>query len=200
MITKLIPFFFLFTSFFIYAQNAENLLKQVQEKFNSINSLQADYNSLINSANSNYSLNGNIIYSKGNKFRLELKDKIIISDGKTVWNFDEKESRVIISDFENDQSNPSLEKYIFDYPSKCSVESCDETSSCLRLIQNDITLSFKNIKIYVTTDFLISGFDLVDYSGYQLNVSLSNINIDVPIDDNYFTFQPASGVKVIDLR
>lgn len=200
MIRKFIPFFVLFTSFFVYAQNAESLLNKVQEKFNSINSLQADYSSLINTGNSHFSLNGNIIYSKGNKFRLELKDKIIISDGKTVWNYDEKESRVIVSDFENDQSNPLLEKYIFDYPSKCSVERCDETSSCLRLTPNDLTLPFKNIKIYITSEYLISGFDLVDYSGSQLNVSFSNIKIDVPIDNNYFTFQPASGVKVIDLR
>lgn len=200
MMGKIIIYLLFFFPFYSYAQNAESLLNNVQEKFNSLISLQADYNSRINSGNSNFILNGTIIYLKGNKFRLVLKDKTIISDGKTVWNFDEKENRVIVSDFEDDQSNPSLEKYIFDYPSKCSVEICNKTSNCFKLTPNDLTLPFKNIKVYISYDYLITGFELIDYSNTELIVSFSNIKIDVTVNDNEFTFQPASGVKVIDLR
>lgn len=200
MIKKILLGFFLLQAISVFAQDGNILLSNIQEKFNSIQSLKADYLSIINSGNSQIKIDGTIIYSKGNKFRLNLKDKTILSDGNTVWNVDNKLNRVIISNFEDDQSNPSLEKYIFDYPSKCSVKICENNSLCIQLLPNEPNLPFKQLQVNVSSNYIINSFEMIDYTNAKFEVFFNNILIDVPVVSTDFTYIPTEGVKVIDLR
>ena len=49
------------------------------------------------------------IFTKGDKFRIEIPGTIIVSDGKTLWNYNKDAKEVTIKDFdpENDEQNPS---------------------------------------------------------------------------------------------
>ena len=113
---------YLFLVFFmlqsIEAQNLK-LLKDLQNHFNSVKNFSAD---LIQLNNGKVNLQGKIFFKKKNSLRVELKNIIIVSDGKTNWNYNQKQKKVIISDYdEKDPSALSLKRIIFDYPKECEV-------------------------------------------------------------------------------
>lgn len=107
---------------------------------------------------------------------------------------------MIISNFEDDQSNPSLEKYIFDYPSKCSIKICENNSLCIQLLPNEPNLPFKQLQVNVSSNYIINSFEMIDYTNAKFEVFFNNILIDVPVVSTDFTYIPTEGVKVIDLR
>ena len=68
-----------------YSQGkAEDVLKALQDKFNSINDLQAD---ISQSTDGKQNLIGKLLYKKENKLRFELKNHLIISNGTTSYHF-----------------------------------------------------------------------------------------------------------------
>ena len=87
----LIIIFFSFIS--IKAQDT-HLLKKLQENFNSLKDFSAD---LVQLNNGKINLEGKIFFKKENNLRLELKNLIIVSDGKTNWNYNKRLKKVIIS-------------------------------------------------------------------------------------------------------
>ena len=111
---------FLFWTFFCLAQDkGKDLLDSVQKKYKSINDLSADFKQ---SLGGKASINGKIYYSKGNKFRLELKNSTIISDGTVLWNYNKGQKKVVINNASaSDPSFFTIENFLYDYPSKSSV-------------------------------------------------------------------------------
>ena len=58
---------------------------------------------LSNSPTAKINFDGKFLFKKENQLRLELKNLIIVSDGKTNWNYNKKQNKVIITNYdEND--------------------------------------------------------------------------------------------------
>ena len=51
---------------------------------------------------------GSVYIEKNNNYRINLGQRIIASDGKTVWNYDLNNQKVIITNFENDEGQISI--------------------------------------------------------------------------------------------
>ena len=99
-------FIFLLVAFFLFqpikAQNTK-LLNDLQNHFNSIKDFSAD---LVQLNNGKVNLEGKLFFKKENNLRLELKNLNIVSDGKTNWNYNKGQKKVIISNY--DENDPSV--------------------------------------------------------------------------------------------
>jgi len=190
---------FLLVSSLTLAENGEQLAKQLQNKFNSISYLTADFRQ---TTNGKVTLAGKFFYGKGNKMRLDLKNLTIVSDGKTSWSYNKKEKKVVISNYDpTDPSIISLEKIINDYPSRCKL-TLEKNSgvNVLNLTPNKTGLSFKNAKIFINTEELIDKIELTDQDNSLIVIEFSNYQLDKNINNSTFAFTPPKGSKVIDLR
>lgn len=182
------------------AQNSgEQIVKALQNKFKTINDLSADFHQI---SNGKTALSGKFYYAKENKLRLELKSLILVSDGETNWNYNKKADKVIISNYNaDDPTILSLEKIINDYPSECSVTAEKANNgSALLFTPNNQALNFKNAKIYINNDNLISKMTVTDKNDGIIQIEFSNYKLNGNISRSMFTFTPPKGSKVIDLR
>ncbi|KAA0247209.1 MAG: outer membrane lipoprotein carrier protein LolA [Chlorobiota bacterium] len=99
VITSIFFISVLFLSNSLGQANPQELLKNIQDKFNSINDLSAD---LAQSVNGKINLKGKVFYKKDNHLRFEFENNVIVSDGETSWNYSKKQNKVIISDYDSE--------------------------------------------------------------------------------------------------
>ncbi|MCX7875198.1 MAG: outer membrane lipoprotein carrier protein LolA [Melioribacteraceae bacterium] len=195
-------FLLFFISGFVFAQNPKEFINKIQSKFNSISNFTAKFNQTFFTAHGTEGgkTSGNFYYKKKNKFLVEISNNTISSNGNTVWNYDKRFKRVVISNFSDDPTSFSLEKFIFAYPPLCKAEILKEEGDVLLLTPKDNDLQFKQVKIWKTSDNLISKMELVDIGDLKYSFSFSDIKINQDLQDSKFEFQIPQGTQIIDLR
>jgi len=178
--------------------NTNELLNAVQSKYNSINTLTADFSK---SSGNKEDFSGKIYLKKENKLRIELKNNTIITDGETFWNYNKKENKVIINNYdESEPSELSLNNFIQVYPSKSNVSSGEEGNyKTLTLVPKSAELNFTSAKLYINNDDLVEKV-IVDSNSGKSTIRLSDYKLNQDIPDSEFTYSPPKGIKVIDLR
>ncbi len=196
---------FLLTSLFVFSvltfsqSGGDQLLKSLQSKFNSINDLSADFKQ---STNGKINLAGKFFYKKENDLRLELKNLLIVSDGTTNWNYNKKENKVIISNYDpSDPSMISLKRIIDEYPAKCTVTNEKENGNNILILKpGKPGMNFKIAKLYINTEDLVQKIVLTDQNDALIKIEFSNYKLNQKLNNSTFTFIPPKGSKVIDLR
>ena len=179
--------------------DANEKLLELQSKFDSIKDLSAD---LTQSVAGKTNLNGKIFYKKENKLRFEFKNILVVSDGQTSWNYNMRDNKVIITDYETEGTNIfSIEQLIYEYPDECDLNAYEfEGQIILEFIPVSSNLNFNSVKLFIDDNNLVTralyddsatGFVQIDLSNYLLNSSLP---------DSYFSFIPPAGSEIIDLR
>lgn len=189
----------LFAAIITYGQGI-NSLTELQNKFKSINDLSANFVQL---TNGKANLDGKFYYKKENQLRLELKNLLIVTDGKTNWNYNKKQKKVIISDYdENDPSAVSLGKIIIDYPSRCVVTESKEAGVPVIELKPETGsgINAQLIKIWMNNEHFVQKVLVKSNSGSDLEFRFSGYKINPGLPDSDFTFNPPEGIKIIDLR
>ena len=197
---NIISFLLLFTVGLNYYTVGDKLLRNLQDKFNEVKDLSAEFKQ---STSGRAVVSGKFLFKKEDKLRIEFKNSILVSDGSTNWNYNQKENKVIIS--KNDDSNASpfsLQKVIFDYPKECMVSSeMDDGTEVLILTPNkESSIGYSLIKIWLNNENLIIRIILKDKADNQIQIDFSKYKVNQKIADSKFSFTPPEGSKVIDLR
>jgi len=195
-------------NFCVSAQvKGEDALKKLQQKFYSINDLSADFKQSASAGQNKGGFAGKYYYKKKDKFRIELKSVTIACDGKTTWNYSVKTKKYIVNDFApEDPTNISLDRFVYDYPSKCKVTVKGKENvngagcSVIELVPHKTSMSFKLASLWVDDADLIRKIYFEDQNGTKVTVDLSNIKINQKVPDSKFKLTPPEGSKVIDLR
>ncbi len=183
----------------MFGQDSSNeLLKSVQSKYNSINTFSVNFTK---SSGSKTEFSGKLYLKKENKLRIELKNNTIITDGETFWNYNKKENKVIVNNYDAEEPTElSLNNFIQVYPSKCNVTSGEEGNyKTLTLEPKTDELNFNKAKLYINTDNLVEKVMINSNSG-ESTITLSGYKLNQDIPDSQFTYSPEKGIKVIDLR
>lgn len=176
------------------------------------NKLKKDYGSLkslhlIFSINDNTNEFGEIYAERGGKMQLSLKDNIIVSDGKTIWNINPGNT-VAISNYE-ESKDLTLESIFFDlmndlvpitYSKVNSTNSKDKYSLKLRPKDNsDYKNRLKFLTIYFDSNSMISRI-LIDSPSGVSEYSVSQLEKNPKINENRFQYKPTDNIEVIDFR
>lgn len=179
--------------------HGQELLKSIQNKFNAAKDISANFQQYTNGVKQ---LSGKFQYKHNNKMRLEMNDLIIISDGKSNWNYNKRENKVIISEvYEDDQSYISLNKLINEYPSLCIVEEkTDGDVNSILLKPKSAGLNFNSAALFVNKENLISKVLIDEPVSGVIEIEFSNYKLNQNLPGSQFTFNPPEGSAVIDLR
>lgn len=194
----IILFVLLFVINLCAQDDAEKQLKALQSKFNSINDLSADVNQQ-SAGKSN--LSGNIIFKKENKIRLELGNLLLISDGKTSWNYNKKENKVIISNYDSEESSIySINYLIYEYPGECNLSLKKENEmNVLSLIPKTKKTGLGKVELWIDKDNLVKRINVTESNSGNYQISFSNYKLNKNVPDSRFSFTPPNGSTVIDL-
>ena len=176
------------------------LLENIQDKYNSISSFTADFSQYFGNNKRN---SGKFFFKKNNNIRLDTKSSTIVSNGSTNWNYNKKQNKVIISNYDDsDASMFSFDKIINDFPAKSIVNQSNENGNKVLIItpKNGSDLNFNQAKLWINNDNLIKKIEIKEKNNSLMTIDLSNYMLNQDLADSQFSFSPPEGTKVIDLR
>ena len=197
---SILPFiFFIVYSFNVYPQTkGKELLHTLQTKFDSIKDISADF---VQYTDGRKMLSGKIYYQKENKIRINLNNNILVSDGVSTWNYNKKQNKVIINNYDpNNLSVLSLRNFIDIIPSKCSVEEKNGSGNTLVLIPDSSDISFKEAVIKINSQDLIENLSILNGEGQNIKIVLSNYKLNQGLPKTLFHLNAPKGSHIIDLR
>ena len=185
-------------------QSEDKIIENLQNKFESIQNLEAGFRQLSTSSLDDGKVNveGKFFYKKKDKYRIELEDQVIVSDGKKVWNYNKNLNRVVVNTTSNDPSSLSLDKFIFEYPEKSRIEILqnNEDAKIIKIIPEDYELNFSYAKLWIDEKDLIKRIEVADAGGSKFVFEFLDITLNTKVDDSMFNLNIPEGTKVIDLR
>ncbi len=196
----------IFLPYELFAQDAQEIIKQVQNKYNGINDAKATF-SMTDKAHKgkSSSASGTLWIQKENKYKIKTSSFTLITDGSTSWSYTPSKKQVVIDYYKDDGNSFSPNKYLFNYPQNFYSEySTDETVSGKECYVLSLTPrnkgGIKSAKVWVDkSDYVIRK---VSISTRELTrtYTLKSITLNPGLSSSEFSFNAPSGVEVIDLR
>ncbi|MAR79628.1 MAG: hypothetical protein CMM18_05310 [Rhodospirillaceae bacterium] len=181
---------FMFFSSQIFAKNNDEIISKIENYFNNINTLQAEFIQIDHYGNSK---SGVLRMAKPGKIRFEY-DKpssiIIISDGQYIIFFDKK-----LGQINRIPKNKIPIKFLID--DKFSFKKNEILIKNLNYDGNVISITIKDNKNHFSGDLTLLFEDkplvlrqwiIQDSQGFTTKVSLQEISTDIVINDTYFKF------------
>lgn len=196
---NLISLFLIFFSAIAFSQNAEAVLKSLQNKFDSISTLSVD---VTQKTNAKSVQTGKMFFKKENNLRIEFPNQIIVADGSTSWNYNKKNKKVIISNYDETGSGLlSINYLIYQYPSECELSLSPEGDKQILILKPKSNRNNMGVvKLYITKENLIDRAIISNKDSGTIEVSFSNYKLNQKLSDSQFTFIPPEGTAVVDLR
>lgn len=148
---------------------------------------------------------GTLVAIRGGKFRLETSDRIIVSDGKAVYNATPSAKTVIINKFNPKATDVSIEKMFFDVLTiyRATASQGAGSSQTLRLLPPSPSAIVSGVRELTATidpsSLNISRLVATTDSG-QYTFTISQLKINRSVSPSVFAYAPPSGWEVIDLR
>lgn len=192
-------FFGLFTAFIMLAtagaQNAT--IEAIQKKFNSLSDITASYQQF---SGKTLTAKGTFSYKKTNKVRLTFANSLIISDGKTNWNHDKKQNKVIITKADNKSvSLLSVNTIVNTIPSDCDLVETG-AGKVKMTPKKGKKLGFRSVEITKDAQDLIASIVIEDNAKSVMTVTFSGYSLNKGLSDSDFSFKSTGDIKVVDLR
>jgi outer membrane lipoprotein carrier protein len=189
----------LFFASVLFSQDANDVLKSLQNKFNTINDLTTDISQRVNDKTN---LSGKMFFKQENNLRIEFTNQTIVTDGKTSWNYDKKNKKVIISNYDETGSGLlSINYLVYQYPSECELSlSTEGNEQILVLNPKSKRNTFGQVKLYITNDDLIDKVIISNQGSGTIEVTFSNYKLNQKLPDSKFSFTPPEGTTIVDLR
>lgn len=178
--------------------NSETYLKSLQNKFSTIQDFTAN---ITQSIDGRTSLSGKISFKKTNNFRIEFGSSTLISDGITSWNYNKKENKVIITNYEEDGSLFSINFLVYQFPALCTLKGeLDENLRKLTLTPKSPSSNLGEVILWINKNDLIEKVQTSDPASGVIELNFSDIRVNQSLQLSNFQFTPPQGSRIIDLR
>jgi outer membrane lipoprotein carrier protein len=191
------------------AETAEEVLENMREKYESIEDAEIRFTQRVrfSMANIEQKISGLLTMKRENRYRVELDDRTIVTDGRTVWSYSRPNNQVLIDDFAMDDRSFSPENILVRAPSEFVPTLLGEERfrdiefTVIKLVPRDDQAFMQSMKVWVDPDsWLMGKVELVDANGKETTYIVEEIRINTDVDDKLFRFRIPDGVDVVDLR
>lgn len=190
---------------------AKKILDAVSTKFKTYKAPQASFTYKVENAQGKaLSTKKGTVTMKGNKYKVSMDGMLIISDGKTVWNYDKASNEVTVNNVDASGNAMTPQKLLtnfydkdFFYKYNGEKKESGKNLQEIELTPTDKTRPFH--KVYLMVDKSAKSLysaKFLEKSGGRYSYSINNMKSSVAASDKDFTFDKAKypGVEVVDLR
>ena len=186
------------------------LLKEMSKHYRSMKSMEAQVAVEMNGgANQNKERRKGLLFLRGRKFRIDMGEQLLISDGKTSWTYLKEMNEVSIGNYEPtpDQITPDNLFTLYDkgFNSFMDTETGgnQDGNAQIDLIPQNKSVSYFKVRLKVNkASRLIQKAIVFDKSGVQYTYVITGFKANPTLKDDLFTFNPKiyPGVEVVDMR
>ena len=193
-----------------WAADVNKIIKKVQKTYDRMDRLSADFTQVqtFKITGSISETSGKIFVKNGEKYRFESEDQVIVTNGKTVWTYNNISKQLIIDNVRKNSGALLPRDLLFKYPKQylatlLKTEKKDgKTVYVIRLDAKEDTHSFlKEIKIWVEDDnWFIHQIETTDLNGNTTLFRIDKMDTKTPLSDSLFEYKPAPDVEIVDMR
>ncbi len=186
-------------------KSKEEIHRDLLKKYDKLSSIELNF-----AMKGNSDFQGTVKAKKGNKYFLRMPIMTVICNGKQVWNYNEKDKKVIVSTFDkNAVGSFSIDKFFFSFlndftPDKLVREQTSGKTSIyvISFLPKDKskTNQLRSFKVWLSknqNDITTIEFD---NNGNVQRFDVSRIKVNAKFNDKIFDFVAPKGVEVIDLK
>ncbi|MFI5252049.1 MAG: outer membrane lipoprotein carrier protein LolA [Bacteroidota bacterium] len=190
-------------------EDTNKILDNLQKKYESLQDISIKFTQKIvfGVTQNEETFKGTLLVKKGNKYRIDLENQIISTDGNSVWSYSAANNQVLIDKYREDPRSISPDKILVNVPDRYTTtfvtkeKNGDLELTVLKLIPKDKTSNVQWMKIWVDTDeWIMKKVQLQDMSDNITTYTVEDIKYNSGISDGRFQIETPKGAQVIDLR
>lgn len=188
---------------------AQDLLSRLQDRYKSVQDATVTFSQhvVFGVTKSENTFQGTFVMKKGNKYRIELEDQTVVTDGKSLWSYSRANNQVIINAYREDPKVFSPDKVLVNVPEDYvaaivgkEVYRKHETT-ILKLTPKTKRSAIRWMKVWVDDDgALMRKIQVYDASENTVTYELDEVLLNTGVADSRFEFMPPQKAEVIDLR
>jgi len=199
----------LFTQPLLAGDNPESILSNLQRKYDKIRDASVIFtqNVRFGVTKTEQTFKGTLFMKKGNKYRIEIEDQTIVTDGQSVWSYAAGTNQVLIDKYREDPKSFSPDKILVNVPRQYSstiigTEKLGKIeTTILKLIPKDQNANLKWLKVWVDEDeWIMKKIQVMDVSDNLTTYGVESLKTNMDLNDTLFQFSPPAGAEVIDSR
>ncbi|HLB00980.1 MAG TPA: outer membrane lipoprotein carrier protein LolA [Bacteroidota bacterium] len=185
------------------------LLSRLREKYNDVDRLSLTFaqKTVFAVSKAEQVTEGKLVLGKGNQYRITLGDRLIVSDGRTVWSMSKSNSQVIVDRFRDDPSGITPERLLARLPEDYRAVSTGTEkigrirTTVLKLTPGSPGGQVKWLKLWVDEDEMaVRRLVVMDLGENEITYDLGDVTVDPDVPDSVFTFTAPAGTEILDLR
>ena len=189
--------------------SAMQIVKNFQDNYNRIEDATIKFTQTVVFPLSKVSrtTSGTLYIKKGNKYRIDTDDKVIVTDGKTSWVYLPQSQQVLIDNFRNDKNTITPEKFLLDVPEDyfAVLLSTNKTSTgnlyVLRLTPRSDNSFIRSITIEIQdSSWTVKSAVISDMNDTRYTYKVESLKTNTGLPNSEFEFVPPKGAQVVDLR
>jgi len=190
-------------------KDAKEIIKNVKEKYNKVESLQADFEQIFSweLAGETQKVDGTLYLNANNHYRIETETQVIVTDGTNVWTYSKGDNQVIIDLLRQSEENPLPKDLLFKYSEEYKPHYVGEETVggkktyLLNLIPKEEDALITSMKIWVdASDWYTIKIEQTDINENVNTYQISNIRENISLEPSLFKFQIPEEAEVVDLR
>jgi len=191
------------------ADTAEEVLGRVRDRYDDISDARIYFTQLVTMsiAGIEQKVSGTLYLKKSNRYRLELPERTVVTDGKTVWSYSVPNKQVLIDRFKLTPGSLTPEQILTGAPEDFTSTLLeperigDSKALVVKLIpRNDASL-IQSLKLWVDDQsWLIRKVELIDVNEKKTEYLVRDIKTNAGLPDSLFTYRIPAGVETVDLR
>jgi chaperone LolA len=195
---------------FSSAQSVDDIVEEIQERYEDLENLSAQFKQIefFQLTGSKNETVGKIYVKNGTQYRLETEDRVIVTDGVTVWTYSMFNNQVLIDRVKKNDASVLPRDLLFKYPKEyyasllMTEDYNDDEHYVLKLDPKEETHGYiKTMKLWVNSDnYLISKIEYMDFNDNSSSFAIEKIDIDTNLKESFFKFDIPAGVEIVDLR
>jgi outer membrane lipoprotein carrier protein len=150
---------------------------------------------------------GKIYLKKPEKYRIELGDNLIVSDGETFWRYSKKNRQLVINRIRDIESDFQPGQWLFKYSDQYKPAGLDSAvqagEKCygVRLVPKEEGARFDSLQVWISgKNSLPIKIETKDKNDNSATYTIDKIVRNTELADKLFRFSPPKGTEVIDMR
>lgn len=205
---SLVPLMIFLLCSVAFAITSEKLALKVEEKYRSFRDLSMDFTKTLKSEifETEKKTKGKMYLKNPDKFRIETKEEIIVTDGEFLWNYSEENEQVLKSRLDRSKNifkpNQYLSNFRKEYNAKLAGEEKIDKTECYKLVltpkEEDSFITKMTIWIDKKT-LLAKKLEYQDSNDNHITLIFDKIKTNQGIKDSKFVFKAPKGVEELDL-
>ncbi len=192
------------------AADVNKIIKKVQNTYDEMDNLTASFVQVetFKLTRTQAETAGKIFIKDGKKYRFESENQIVVTDGKSVWTYNNISNQLLIDNVRENSGALLPRDMLFKYPKNHYATLLrEETDGSKKIFvvrldpKEDASGFLSSVKLWVRDKtWLIQKIEAVDLNGNSSLYKITNMDAQTKLADSLFTYSAPQGAEVVDMR